>query len=276
MKPNRLLGAAFTVFALSTGATLAQPVSGPAERPPQSYTQAQYIDSRGCVFSRAAIDGSVTWVARVTPDRLQVCGRTPSLEQPRAQMVVRPPAPRPIPAQVLATPSAVTPVVKTQQSLTTPGLLKPATRIVPRHVYDKRQNTRTAHVPRGYRSVWTDDRLNPRRAEMTLAPSQTQAQGNPPRGFRAAWDDGRLNTNRGQHSAYGDDQTNSIWTQTVPRTLVQVPTQVPVVVIERPKQPGNTPFWQPNLPDQTLVGAGTVMRLSTRSDPHRFRPRADR
>jgi hypothetical protein len=42
------------------------------------------------------------------------------------------------------------------------------TRVVPRHVYDNRRLDNVFEVPEGYRSVWDDDRLNPRRAEQTL------------------------------------------------------------------------------------------------------------
>ena len=42
------------------------------------------------------------------------------------------------------------------------------TRIVPRHVYEQRANTRVPSPPPGYEPVWDDDRLNYRRAEQTL------------------------------------------------------------------------------------------------------------
>ncbi|MEM8578062.1 MAG: SPOR domain-containing protein, partial [Pseudomonadota bacterium] len=61
------------------------------------------------------------------------------------------------------------------------------TRIVPRQVYEGRFNTGFQPVPDGYRRVWTDDRLNTRRAEQT---------------------------------AQGYRQTRLIWTNTVPRRLI--------------------------------------------------------
>jgi hypothetical protein len=43
------------------------------------------------------------------------------------------------------------------------------TRIVPKHVAINRLNTTNVTVPKGYRSVWTDGRLNPKRAEQSLS-----------------------------------------------------------------------------------------------------------
>lgn len=60
------------------------------------------------------------------------------------------------------------------------------TRIVPRHVYEKRDNS-IAYVPAGYRPAWDDDRLNPYRAYQTVD------------GYR---------------------QTQQVWTNTVPRIAV--------------------------------------------------------
>lgn len=64
--------------------------------------------------------------------------------------------------------------------------LPPETRIVPKHVFEE-QDTQVAHVPSGYRPAWSDDRLNPYRAWQTVK---------------------------------GHQDTQKVWTNTVPRKLV--------------------------------------------------------
>lgn len=62
-----------------------------------------------------------------------------------------------------------------------------STRVVPRHVYNEQQRTTvTNKVPKGYRKAWDDDRLNPKRAQMTVE---------------------------------GIRQSDLIWTRTIPRRL---------------------------------------------------------
>ena len=133
-------------------------------------------------------------------------------------------------------------------------------RVVPRHVYDNRQNTTNVIIPEGYRAAWEDDRLNPRRAERTLAPANVQERTTIPPGYRVAWDDGRLNRNRGMPTAAGNAESAQIWTNTVPRRLKKVPTQGRVVTLSSRNNPASAPA-----PTQTQDRP--VTRVSTRSAP---------
>ena len=96
------------------------------------------------------------------------------------------PAPRVAAApsqRVVAVAAASRPVATVQQ----PVRVSKNRRIVPRHVAVNRVNTTNVKVPRGYRTVWQDGRLNPNRAEQSLA---------------------------------GHKAMSLIWTSTVPRRLI--------------------------------------------------------
>ena len=292
MKLTRLVAIAVILGSVSAGALTAQtrPGSEPAEFPPASYMGKQYVDSAGCVFIRAGIDGDVSWVPRVTRSRSGVCGFRPTFagqvtepepsqsaqaaeritiaapaaaapapaSQPRVQpgpARVAAPAPRPAPAprvvrqvaqpapmivEKQAQPQRVTQLDGSESACTGasaisqqylrrgnfpvrcgpqtkpilgaristaptprgasaatvsrqvaaaqgPISVSPDRRIVPRHVAVNRVNTTNVTVPEGYRTVWTDGRLNPKRAEQSLA---------------------------------GHAAMSLIWTSTVPRRLI--------------------------------------------------------
>ena len=289
MKITRIVAIAIMVGAVTVGAGSAQiKQTHPAEFPSSSYKGKQYVDSKGCVFIRAGIDGNVSWVPRVSRDRKVVCGFTPTvgagiaaaapvrkadkpvqitiapeapapkpavrtaapkLQRVAKPVVVRQTAPKPVviknPVVEVASAPAPAPKKRATRTVTTtrqvvtacPGAspisqrylrgdgknavrcgpqaaqivggnyrttaagsqvtttyaaetstaIDDHTRIVPKHVAIRRLNTTNVAVPKGYRSVWEDGRLNPRRAEQNLS---------------------------------GRGQMLLIWTNTVPRRLV--------------------------------------------------------
>ncbi len=352
--------------------------SPPAEFPPSSYKGKQYVDSRGCIYIRAGIDGNVTWVPRVDRGRRQICGykptavagttqaptssakppvliTVPEADQPAATASAKPKAkptaaakpaataqaakpkptarpqpvakatpkpvatkpkpkaaataaaPRPKPAKPAAATVASAPAVAprtvkpaptaptetggcanasalSQRYINTgPGVrcgpqaepaitygkgavgepqsslrITPDTRVVPRHVYENRQNVRNVKIPKGYRAVWDDDRLNPYRAERTLAPAVVDGKVKIPRGYVVVdRHDDRFNPQRGVLSERGNAQTNLVWTQEVPRRLVRTPATAQVVVV--PMGTAKSPA------EATRKGLFVV---STRSDPN--------
>jgi sporulation related protein len=252
MKIIRLIAASALAGGLGLGLAQAQTAERqPTEFPPDSFKGKQYVDSEGCVFIRAGIDGNVSWVPRVTRDRKIVCGFAPSLPSQVASAEVVPEetevaaaAPETSPSPVVkpertakakAKPRRKAPVVRRQTApkpvpvasvdvfpkppvnLRTAASgrveITPQTRIAPVHVVANRVNTRNVTIPRGYRRVWDDDRLNPHRAEQNL--------------------DGR-------------NDMLLVWTQTVPRRLIDqrsgrdmtasVPLVYPYVDLARQRQ----------------------------------------
>ncbi|AHD00498.1 SPOR domain-containing protein [Leisingera methylohalidivorans] len=344
--------------------------SPPAEFPPVSYTGKQYVDSRGCIYIRAGIDGNVAWVPRVSRSRKQICGyaptklagttrqqqaapapelitlepgrqpaqsaaaapapakRTPSAAkpaaaaprvvttakprrtpqstsagpaaaaaaaapEPAAKRVVRvtpKPAPAPaVPAQAAAQPAAggacaglsdisrqysnaagvrcgpqaVPPVTYGGQGSGAQSSLRltPNTRVVQTHIYQDRRLSNSFTVPRGYRPVWSDGRLNPQRAVRTVRPAVVTGSAQVPAGYLAVErEDGRLNRMRGVHTPEGDAQMARIWTDGVPRKLVQLPLDRPTLTL--PRRARRSP----------AEAQPSGLRLSSRSAPQAVAP----
>ncbi len=371
MKVTRVIAVSVMLASFGLSAVNGQTLRNsapPAEFPPASYKGKQYVDSQGCIYIRAGIDGNVTWVPRVSRERKQICGYKPTLTAdaeatarpapkqqptvitiaPTAQPAPKPtaipaaapaskPAPRiaaapkPKPAPVVVstapapkpattrtttkrppapnqTPTVVTttaprraaaPVVAPRQTPAQGGCANASafsqkyinntgvrcgpqteapitygqgwqkqssvgagsypidTRVVPRHVYENRQNTRNVTVPAGYRPVWKDDRLNPYRAERTLAPSVVTAQTHVPRGYQLVErNDDRMNLKRGVGTTQGDAQTDAIWSRTLPRTLIPVAVDRPIVTVS-----------EDTARSTAEARAPAYLRLSTRSVP---------
>ena len=176
-------------FAAIGSAALAQG-NEPAEIPPASYSGKQYVDSKGCVFVRAGFDDDVVWVPRVTRDRKMLCGFKPTetaAAAPKAATVSSPKTEMAA-APVIAAPVAATPVTTASAPAPRRQVLQPA---VPTQA-----SPVSFVVPKGYKVVWVDGRLNP---------------------------------DRGPRNAADTERMNQIWTQTVPRRLIKNP-EAPVQV----------------------------------------------
>jgi len=162
-----------TAIATLTLLALAAPAlssNQPAEPPPEGFGGRQYVDSQGCVFVRVEVDGQVGWAPRLQRDRSPLCGFQPTLAAGLGQTTGSLPDIRPdAPPVILDTASVV------ETAAPGPDRVVRASAEVPRPGVARRTGaaaakapaTRASHIPKGYKPVWEDDRLNPHRAKGT-------------------------------------------------------------------------------------------------------------
>jgi hypothetical protein len=107
MQVKRILASAVIAASMGIGVLQAQDMADvqvPAEFPPASYKARQYVDSRGCVYVRAGIDGNVNWVPRVSRSRKPICGFKPTMAGQTAKTTQTAAAPKTEPKQIKITP----------------------------------------------------------------------------------------------------------------------------------------------------------------------------
>lgn len=101
-------------------------VSPPAQFPPASYKGKQFVDSRGCVYIRAGIDGNVNWVPRVARNRKQLCGYQPTAVAGTTSRPTQRAAPEQITLNGGAAPAAAAPAARARPAASTPAASTPA------------------------------------------------------------------------------------------------------------------------------------------------------
>lgn len=190
---------AMLVFAVP--ALASTDLAEPAETPPFDFAGRQFVDSRGCAYIRAEVDGAVSWIPRLASDRTVLCGFQPTFSSEVAAStgslpVVRPDTP---PAEVETAPVVLAAAVAER---------RPAAKPDPAAAKVVRVNG-TSAAPAAKQPVY---RAAP------AAPSRTATSA--PRGYRQVWDDGRLNPQRGKGTPRGEEMMRRIWTDDVPMRLV--------------------------------------------------------
>ena len=73
-----IAGSALVFMAAAADARILSGNMTPAEIPPLSYKAHQYVDSKGCIYIRTGYGGEVSWAPRITQKRQVMCGAQPT------------------------------------------------------------------------------------------------------------------------------------------------------------------------------------------------------
>ncbi len=292
----------------------------PAEFPPESFERRQYVDSEGCVFIRAGIDGNTSWVPRVARNREQVCGFQPTFRTAVAQTRPAPqteeveqitlnapksPAPRaaaPAPARTSAprvSRPAATPKAQPRTVQVQPRKVPASTpALAPKRVVVNRGGAAacqgvssisqqylrsrsgmpvrcgpqtSGYPPSGAKMVRVDQNTRIAPLATYQPPAPRGAEVKVPHGYRPAWTDDRLNPRRAEQSLGGIARMELVWTNTVPRRLVNrltgedVTAQFPHIPYAGESRTGATRVYVVNAPETRATGKPvSVAPLETR------------
>ena len=88
MRDTHFLTVSVFVLSICAGLAMAQSDTSPAEIPPTSFEGRQFVDSQGCVFLRAGIDGNTYWVPRLNNVRKPICAQKPTVFEDQASQTV--------------------------------------------------------------------------------------------------------------------------------------------------------------------------------------------
>jgi len=258
--------AALLSFGAPAGAQTLKTISGPAERPPASYTGKQYVDSRGCIFIRAGYGGAVTWVPRVDRTGKVMCNARPTVVQgaepinPKTAAGERPKqglgtaASQSAPKKVVKTQSAKPKVVTSAQTKAAPAtpqapktktvvVRKPAPAPAPKAAAPAAPAQNAGKPACDYGTASSSYVNNGSRYSVRCGPQQESPYGAPvirapgddsqsylsvpgaqpvtiPAGYEPVWTDDRLNPKRAVGTLNGAIAMRLVWTNTVPRRLI--------------------------------------------------------